>query len=141
MDSLDASVRYQLLKIQTASTDELGLMLFETALRETKECQKAILAGDWTETFNHGKLAQDIMAHLAETVNIGHPHGKTMQALYLYCWKTIAFVQSSHVAEELDSVISVLQNLVEGLRGYIAKTKKPAHLGGNEEILSVNFSG
>jgi len=145
MDGNDALARYQTLRIQTASADELGLMLFEAALRETKECQRAIREKNWAATFTHGKLAQDIMAHFAETVNLDHPQGKTMQGLYLYCWKTIAFVQSSHVAEDLDPVMTVLQNLINGLRGYIGKKSKELDVGtggGTTSVVAtVNFSG
>jgi len=139
MDNPDALMRYQMAKIQTASTDELGLMLYEAALRATRECQQAIRREDWEQTVRQGSKAQDIFLGLAETVNPDHPQSDTMRGLYLYCWRTVAVVQTTHQADALDGVVSVLENLIRGLKRFVEKHHDPVAPSG--EVMTVNFSG
>ncbi|AEJ40686.1 hypothetical protein TPY_2526 [Sulfobacillus acidophilus TPY] len=143
MNNPEALLRYQMAKIHTASTEELGLMLYEAALKGLRECQNAIRAQKWDLTVRHGRLAQDIFAGLAETVNPEHPHADTMTNLYLYCWRTVAFVQTSHRAEDLDPVIEVVGHLIDGLKHFIqGRQGNPTRLEEtSEQKMTVNFSG
>lgn len=133
----EAKTRYQLDSIHTASADQLGLMLFEAALRASRECQQAIGRGDWTQTVKHGRLVQDIMANLADSVNDAHPHAAAMRGLYLYCWRQASEVQWRHTAEDLDGVNQVLENLIAGLRLRTERQREPV----GAAAVSVNFAG
>jgi len=61
-----------------------------------------------------------------------------MKGLYLYCWRTAAFVQIDHQAENLDGVIDVLETFVVGLKTYLRQADKS---GSTSTLAHVNFSG
>ncbi len=138
--------RYKTDVINTASPDQLVLMLFEAALRSTQECQDAIVREDWIATVEHGRLVQDIMANLAETVIVEHPEGERIKGLYLFCWRAAIAAQIDHDGGNLDGVKDVLQDLIAGLRGFLAQRKAPsvtttAAPMAKVEHVSIDFSG
>lgn len=132
----EASLRYQLDKIQTANTEELGLMLFQAVLRSCRSCQSAMIHQEWDKMGQEGQLVQDIMLNMAFSLDMTHPEAGRMRSLYLYCWQTMISAQFKHDPEALDSVITVISNLISGLKGFLAKGRTEEKLAG-----TVSFSG
>ncbi len=133
----EAIIQYQVDTIHTLSEDELGLMLFEAALRHARYCQRAIDEGSWDLTVVHGGFVQNVMAGLVDTMNRDHPQAEPMRQLYLYCWRQAIRAQMEHHREDLDAVVQVLENLIAGIKGHL-------HRNALEEIPpaeSINFSG
>lgn len=137
--------RYKTDVINTASPDQLVLMLFEAALRSTQECQDALAREDWIAAIDHGRLVQDIMANLAETVIVDHPEGERIKGLYLFCWRAAIAAQIDHNSSGLDAVKDVLNDLISGLRGFLAQKKRAVatdtSAGTKPEHISIDFAG
>lgn len=133
--------RYKTDVINTATPDQLVLMLFEAALRAAQECQDAIGREDWIQTVEHGRQVQDIMAYLADTVNLEHPHGEQVKQLYLYCWRNAVAAQIQHDRKVLEPVKTVLNNLISGLRSFLSHSQTPPNNEESKEHLSINFAG
>lgn len=138
--------RYKTDVINTATPDQLVLMLFEAALRSAQECQDALAREDWIAAVDHGRMVQDVMANLAETVIVEHPDGDRMKGLYLFCWRAAIAAQIEHDGSRLDAVKDVLHDLVAGLRGFLSQRRAPAvtpdaSTGTKPEHISIDFSG
>lgn len=129
--------QYKIDAINTLSDDQLGLMLFEAALRHARQCQEAIREQNWTLTVQHGRFVQDVMANLADAINKDNPASDVMRQLYLYCWRQSIRAQMEHHVEDLDPVINVLANFIQGLKGHVAQQAAMAPV----PTESINFAG
>lgn len=142
---VDPSIQYKTDTLQTATTDQLVLMLFEAALRAARDCQTAVREGQWTDIARHGRMVQEVCGYLAETVDMAHPHAVRMKDLYLFCWRTVIAAQIERRPELLDPVITVLTDLAVGLRRYVRGNSepppRPVQGGATQEVASIDFSG
>ena len=145
MESQAALLQYRTNQIQTASADRLVLLLYEAALKAAQECQAAILADNVEELTKQGRLVQDIMIGLTDTLNLEHEGASTMRDLYLYCWRQAFSGQVERQADHLDGVVSTLQNLTAGLRTFLssASSKRSDAVQANPSTPSpsINLAG
>ncbi len=137
----DKALQYKIDAINTLSEERLGLMLFEAALRNAKLCQEAIASQDWTQTVKHGRLVQDIMVNLADAINRDHPNADVMRQLYLYCWRQAINAQMAHRVSDLDPVITVISNLIQGIRGFLESSSTSSKNVVGQEASVIDFAG
>lgn len=138
MDMNDQLNQYRTDAINTASPEQLTLMLYRAALVNVQNLRKLMNEGP-VNGLDKSQLARDIFASLADTVNLEHPHGQTMKDLYLYCWRTILSAAIEGSPEALGPVQEVIQNLIQGLEGYANRHKVPQR---SEDVaVSINFAG
>lgn len=133
--------QYKLDTIQTASPDRLVLMLYQAARVSGIKCRGALAEERWNDATLHGRKLQEILADLADNVNLEHPEGAKMRSLYLFCWRAAIDAQVNRESQALDPALEVLDDLIAGLAEYVKGTEREAASGGNPMALSVNFSG
>lgn len=124
-------------QVNTASPDRLVLLLFEAALKAARMARTQLGDGNRADATREGRLVQDIMVGLVDTLNGDHPAAGTMRDLYLYCWRETIAAQAEADPTKLDGVIGVLENLAGGLRRFIADQASAAPVG----AASVNLAG
>ncbi len=138
MDAHEQVNQYKHDSVNTASPEQLALMLYRAALAGVEEFQ-AKIAQEPERGLDLSKSARDILAALADNVNLGHAHGQQMRDLYLFCWRTLLRASTDATTEGVDSVQAILRNLIAGLEGYQrANRVKPLKA---DEPLSINFAG
>lgn len=130
--------QYRIDAINTASPEQLTLMLYRAALTNVQNLRKLMNEGP-VNGLDKSQLGRDIFAALADNVNLEHPQGQTMKDLYLYCWRTLLSAAIEQRSEGLESVEAVIQNLIRGLEGYINRDKVAARA--TEAAMSINFAG
>jgi len=127
MENEDALAQYRTNQILTASADRLILLLYEGALKAAKDCQIAIQSNNWAHMTATGRQLQDILIGLADALNLEASEATTLRDLYLYCWGRAVAAQIEKNPDTLDSVVSVLGNLSDGLRKFLSATPTPEH--------------
>ena len=135
--------RYQADAINTATPEQLTLMLYRAALSGLRTF-KDVLKNNPSKGLSESQLPRDILAALADNVNMDHPEGDKLRDLYLYCWQTLLNAALSGSEDELDAVEAVLENLIQGLEGFNANRRGADPFGGRSqsvEAVSINFSG
>jgi flagellar protein FliS len=144
MENEAVFTQYRHHQILTASPDRLVLMLYEGALKATRDCQTALLAKDLTAATTAGRKLQEIMIGLTDILNPDMPESQTLRDLYLYAWRQAVAAQVQADPTALDGVVVVLQNLSAGLKTYLrhesSTSKTPAEpqpVGAG----SINFAG
>lgn len=124
--------------VNTATPEQLTLMLYEAALTSVRQTKEAISQGLLTG-LSASQLARDILSALGDDVNVSHPHGQTMKQLYLFCWRTLIEACSKGDPSRLIAVETVLENLITGLKNYRAVA---THTGKLEpEYINLDFTG
>lgn len=132
--------QYQQDAINTATPEQLTLMLYRAALKGIRTI-RAGLNENPENALTDSQLSRDILAALADNVNMDHPYGQQMRDLYLYCWRTVLAAAIARTPDNLDAVEAVLQRLIDGLEGFREKSRQQISLGATQEILSINFAG
>lgn len=138
METTNRELQYQTDIINTATPEQLTLMLYRAALQSV-EASRCAMSSDPRSGLRESQLARDILSALADDANVQSPHGETMRELYWYCWRTLLSAVTSKSPEQCESVEVVLKNLIEGLEFYSGR-KGPKTIE-EEAPLSINFSG
>lgn len=130
--------QYKQDSVNTASPEQLTLMLYRAALAGVEEYRQHIIE-DPGKGLDLSKATRDVLAGLADNVNMQHPHGPTMRDLYLFCWRTSLSSATNGTTEGLDSVEAILRNLIAGLEEFQHSTRlQPVDA---KESESINFAG
>lgn len=137
MDVTEQLAQYRQDAVNTASPEHLTLMLYEAALQGVRE-YRTHLTENPTSALSDSRLPRDILAALADNVNMNHAQGGLIKNLYLYCWRTLVASATTKTDENLDSVETVLGNLIEGLKAFSAKDAVATK---GDEPISINFAG
>ena len=132
--------QYRLDTTNTATPEQLTLMLYEAALGSVESCIQS-LAQDPQSGWSTSELARDILAALADDVNVNHPHGQTMKDLYGYCWRTLMQAATSKDGSQLVAVKDVLKNLIMGLEEYRQPRRVATTPESGGKYHSLNFAG
>ncbi len=143
MNMSPEAYRYQADAINTATPEQLTLMLYRAALSGLRKLKDA-LKNEPSKGLGESQLPRDIMAALADNVNMNHPDGQKLRDLYLYCWRTILNCAVSGSDGELDSVEVVLENLIHGLDAFVANRRGASasvEVSQSMEAVSINFAG
>lgn len=126
--------------INTATPDQLTLMLYRAALTGVKSFRDT-LQEDPSSALTASQLPRDILVGLAENLNPEHPQSQTMKDLYLFCWRALLESSTSRSPDGLDTVESVLENLIAGLEEYASRRRVPVTGSFADESVSINFAG
>jgi flagellar protein FliS len=141
MDAMEEQLnQYKQDAINTATPDQLTLMLYRAALTGVRAFRDT-LRDNPSDTLTASQLPRDILVGLAENVNPDHPHSQTMKDLYLFCWRALLESSTSRSPEGLDTVVSILENLIAGLEEYTGRRRVPVATTVSEEPVSINFAG
>lgn len=138
MDPNEQLTQYKLDAINTATPEQLTLMLYRAALANVETCRQHLRENP-RDGLGSSQLSRDILSALADDVNVAHPHGKTMRDLYLYCWRTLLSAATSGNPDELAAVEQILKNLIQGLEAYRNADRASEPVAA--EALSINFAG
>jgi flagellar protein FliS len=143
MEMTDPLAQYRQDAVNTATAEQLVLMLYREALAQVELCRERLPESP-RQGLQLTEQARNIFAALADNVNVGHSFGPAMRDLYLYCWRTLLTVATSGDVEGLDPVERVLKNLIAGLEQYRqrqAAASTAADQDAAREPMSVNFAG
>lgn len=137
MDPEEKFNQYRIDQINTASAEELTLMLYRAVLANLGAVREQ-LRKDPSAAAKVSQLGRDILAALADGVNLEHPHGQTLRDLYLYCWRQLISASLGGEEADLESVQTVIGNLAAGLQAYQLKSASEPDTA---VAASLNFAG
>ncbi|MEW6573308.1 MAG: flagellar export chaperone FliS [Bacillota bacterium] len=108
---LDPYQQYRENAILTASQERLALMLFEGAVRFTRQASEHINAKNTSAAHNLLVRAQNILEYLASTVNIEAEVGRNLALLYDFIHDRLIEANIKKDTKPLDEAISLLEDL------------------------------
>lgn len=122
----NAYQKYKQTSIQSASREKLLLMLYEGAIRFTKQAIKAAEEKNIAERGINIGRSFDIVMELNNTLDhkVGGEISKNLEQLYMFIMEQLTNANISGNPEPLRSSLKVLENLYEGWVQAIEKLKK-----------------
>lgn len=125
MSSKNAFNKYKQTAVLSASKERILLMLYEGAIRFTRQAKEALLENRIADKGQFILKAYDIVAELQASLdhNVGGDLPKQLDQLYTYLLEQYSQANMQNDAARLDSCIKVLENLYEGWKQIIDKTE------------------
>ncbi|RYZ80844.1 MAG: flagellar export chaperone FliS [Proteobacteria bacterium] len=126
----NAFQKYKTTSVQSASREKLLLMLYEGAIRFTKQAIKAAEEKNIAERgYNIGR-AFDIVMELNNTLDhkVGGELALHLEQLYMFLMEQFTKANISGSPEPLQASLKVLENLYDGWVQAIEKLKKDAEV-------------
>lgn len=123
--------KYKKTSVQSASREKLLLMLYEGAIKFTKQAKMAMEAGKIAEKGQLIGKAFDIVMELNNTLDhkIGGELASQLEQLYMFITEEYTKANISNKTEHLDNALGILNTLYDGWVQAVEQTKKAA--GGN----------
>ena len=124
----NAFQKYKTTSVQSASREKLLLMLYEGAIRFTKQAIKAAEEKNIAERgYNIGR-AFDIVMELNNTLDhkVGGELALHLEQLYMFLMEQFTKANISGSPEPLQASLKVLENLYDGWVQAVEKLKKDA---------------
>jgi len=112
MTALNPYVQYQDNAVKSASNGELTLMLYNGLVKFLKLAVMAIEQKDFGGSHNKLVRAQDILAHLNDTLDYDYELSKNLSALYTFMIRQLV---EANIKKDPGIIISVIR-LAEELR-------------------------
>lgn len=118
--------KYKDTSIQSASREKLLLMMYEGAIKFTKQAIKAADEKKIAERCVNIGRAFDIVLELNNTLDhkIGGEIASRLEQLYMFCTEQYTKANASGDSAPLKATLKVLENLYEGWKGAIEKLKR-----------------
>ncbi len=119
---------YKSTSIQTATPEQVLLMLYEGAIKATKLAKLAIEKKNMAEKGKQIGKVHDILMELSNTLD----HSKSpdvsgqLSSLYDFCIAQLFKANMENDANSLDSVVKVLTTLYEGWVSAVQEIRKTA---------------
>jgi flagellar protein FliS len=141
----DKTKEYLKTQIQTASREQLVLMLYDGAIRFSDQARDKIVASDFEGAHELLIRAQNIVLELLYALDrkTGGDVAENLASLYTYCYNRLVEANVHHVPEKVNESNSVLKGLreawaqaIETLRKNPDAASQPAAANG-----SVSVSG
>ena len=126
----NAFQKYKTTSVQSASREKLLLMLYEGAIRFTKQAIKAAEEKNIAERgYNIGR-AFDIVMELNNTLDhkVGGELALHLEQLYMFLMEQFTKANISGSPEPLQASLKVLENLYDGWVQAVEKIKKDAEV-------------
>ena len=126
----NAYQKYKTTSVQSASREKILLMLYEGAIRFTKQAIKAAEEKNIAERgYNIGR-AFDIVMELNNTLDhkVGGELALHLEQLYMFLMEQFTKANISGSPEPLQASLKVLENLYDGWVQAIEKLKKDAEV-------------
>ena len=124
----DKTREYLKTQIQTASREQLILMLYDGAIRFAEQAKDRIAAKDWEGS--HGLLirAQNIVLELLYALDrkAGGAVADNLAGLYSYCYHRLVGANIHHDPVKIDECNNILRGLREAWAQAILSLKKGA---------------
>jgi flagellar protein FliS len=120
------SKTYLRTKIQTASKEELVLMLYDGVIRFTTQGKRAMEEGAVEDAHTAYLRAQDIVLELFHALDreSGGEIAENLARLYSYTYRALIRANINRDAEEAGSVVRIFRELREGWVGAMDKVRK-----------------
>jgi flagellar protein FliS len=119
-------MKYKQTSVQSASKEKILLMLYEGAIRFTKQ---AIKAAEEKKIADRGIMigrVYDIIMELNNTLDhkVGGEISKNLEQLYLFIMEKLTRANITGDPEHLRVCLKIIENLHEGWKGAVEKIKK-----------------
>jgi flagellar protein FliS len=122
----DKTREYLKTQIQTASREQLVLMLYDGAIRFSDQARDRIVTGDLEGAHDLLIRAQNIVLELLYALDrkTGGEVAGNLASLYTYCYNRLVEANVHHAPERVDESTSVLKGLREAWAQAIELLKK-----------------
>jgi len=139
----DKTREYLKTQIQTASREQLVLMLYDGAIRFSEQARDLVVAKDYEEAHNLLIRAQNIVLELLYALDrkTGGEVADNLASLYTYCYNRLIEANVHHLPERIDESTSVLRGLREAWAQAVDMVKKNPDLMNQPSNGSVSISG
>ncbi len=123
---------YKQMSIKTASRGQILLMLYEGAIQNVKKATSAIDKKDLAAKGVHIGKAHDIINELTNTLNfeVGGDIARNLERLYNFMAEQLVKANMENSKEPLQSVLKLLETLLEGWRVAVTQAQKNGELEG-----------
>ena len=117
---------YHQTSINTASREQILLMLYEACIRFFKRCKKAMEEKDFALKGEMLGKAQDIVNELCTTLDFdkGGDIAKQLEGLYLYVFMESTEANISNDPAKIQHCIGIMETLHEGWKGAVENLKE-----------------
>ena len=125
-----AAQKYKQTSVQSASKEKILLMLYEGAIRYTKQALMAIDKKDIADRgLNIGRV-YDIVMELNNTLNheVGGEIAKNLEQLYMFITEQLTKSNATGDRKPLEEALKVLETLYSGWVEAIEKIKREENL-------------
>ena len=114
----NAALIYGQQQINTASPAKMVFMLYEKVIASLKEAMRAIEAGDIAARCNANCKAQEILAHLSNTLDMeqGQQIAKDLEAVFAFAMMHLIDVDAKNDPKPAQDVINLIQPLADSWR-------------------------
>jgi flagellar protein FliS len=100
--------------VLTASPEQLVVMLYDGAVRFLRQGEVAMKEGAWLHGFEKLTRAEAILDELLATLNMDTGEiAERLQAIYIFCKKTLIEARIQRDSEKVGQVVALLANLRE----------------------------
>jgi flagellar protein FliS len=119
-------LKYKQTAVTSASRERLLLMLYEGAIRFTKQAIRAIENGDIAEKGIQIGKVYDIILELMNTLDhkVGGEIAANLEQLYIYITHELTKANIENDTQPLKSVLKVLETLYDGWKEAAESLKK-----------------
>jgi flagellar protein FliS len=119
---------YKQMQINTASPQQLLILLYEGAIQNVRKAMQAMDNGNIPEKGNFIGKAHDIINELTASLNheVGGDIARDLERLYNFMVTQLIKANLENDKEALTSVLKNLETLLEGWKEAVAKFQKEA---------------
>src|SRR5690349_8243260 len=105
---------YRANAVLTASPEQLVVMLYDGAVRFLRQSETAMTEGAWSHAFEKLSRGEAIIDELLATLNMDTGEiADRLQAIYVFCKRTLIEARLQRSPEKIGHVVSLLSNLRE----------------------------
>jgi flagellar protein FliS len=131
----NAFQKYKTTSVQSASREKLLLMMYEGAIRFTKQ---AITALEQKQIADKGIAigrAYDVIMELNNTLDhkVGGEISKNLEQLYMFMTEQLTQANIKNSVEHLNNVVRILETLYDGWKQAVEQLKKQENIKNNLE--------
>ena len=126
MTNNKASQQYAKTKIQTATSGDLVIMLYQGCIKFMRLAKKSMEQGDIQNTNNYLIRSQDIIMELLTTLDNekGDEVAQNLAALYEYLHRELVQANLKKDPERIDQVEEIMLELLEAWQEAVKKDRK-----------------
>lgn len=116
---------YHKTSVQTASKEQILLMLYEGCIRNLKRAKIAMEARNFAEKGQYLGKAQDIINELSNSLNfeVGGDLARQLEGLYLHLFQETTKANIENDPAKLAHCVKILETLYEGWKEAVEKLK------------------
>jgi flagellar protein FliS len=105
---------YRQSAVLTATPEQLVVMLYDGAVRFLRQAEVALREGAWLHSFEKLGRGEAIIDELLATLNMDTGEiAERLQAIYVFCKKTLIEARIQRESEKIGQVVALLTSLRE----------------------------